>query len=107
MRKKDNIVNLRLFHEHIFFEDEQNGDIGHMGKSGLGPDNEFGPEAYSRVRENLDDERMRTAVHLMGNPGEYGLLTNNCQDYVQGVLDIYDKLSASAANLQGSPVQSE
>jgi hypothetical protein len=107
VRKKDNIVNLRLFHEHIFFEDEQNGNLGHMGKNGVGPDTDFGPEAYSKVKEGLDDERMRTAVHLMGNPGAYGLLSNNCQDYVQGVLAIYDKLSASAANLQGSPVQAE
>ncbi|WP_299488045.1 DUF4157 domain-containing protein [Acaryochloris sp. IP29b_bin.137] len=92
-RKKGNLLNLGLYHEHIFFEDGGTpADIGHMGKAGLGSDTSHTQSDYARVREGLDDDNMRAAVAHIGNPGEYGLLSNNCQDYVQSVLDHYDTL---------------
>lgn len=93
VRKSGNLINMRLFHEHIFFEDGGDpSDYGHMGKSGLGTDQAHGQDEYSKVRKGLDDAKMRQAVAKMGNPGEYGLFSNNCQDYVQGVLKHYDSL---------------
>ena len=91
--KSSNLINLRLFHEHIFFEDgKEPPNWGHMGQQGVGTDQTHTQDDYSKVRENLDDAKMRRAVGKFGDPGEYGLLTNNCQDYVQGVLRIYDSL---------------
>jgi Domain of unknown function (DUF4157) len=93
VRKSGNIVNLRLFHEHIFFEDGVPPENwGHMGKAGLGSDTAHSEKEYSKVRQDLSDAKMREAVKLKGNPGSYSLLANNCQDYVQDVLRIYDSL---------------
>jgi hypothetical protein len=101
VRKSGNLVNLRLYHEHIFFEDGRSPpDIGHMGREGLGQDpGRMGD--YSRVREGLDDTRLRGAVGQRPvEPGSYSLLTNNCQDYVQGVLRLYDQQAAVEAGAQ-------
>lgn len=91
-RKKGNIFNWGGYHEHIFFEDgKQPPDIGHMGKKGLGQDTGRENE-YSKVETGLDDDTMREAVEAnkgMADPGDYGLLSNNCQMFVQAVLKTY------------------
>lgn len=93
LNKSGNLVNMRLYHEHIFFQDEGTPpDYGHMGKSGLGTDNSHTKDEYSKVRTGLYDSKMRKAVAMMGDPGNYSLISNNCQDYVQGVLKHYDTL---------------
>ncbi len=94
-RKAGNLLRWGGYHEHIFFEDGGTPpNIGHMGKSGLGQDTGREGE-YAKVEENLDDAKMRNAVtanESMGEPGKYGLLTNNCQDFVQTVLATYRTL---------------
>jgi hypothetical protein len=91
-RRRGNIFNWGGYHEHIFFEDgQQPPDIGHMGKQGLGQDTGREDE-YSRVETDLDDATMRESVEEnedMAAPGTYGLLTNNCQMFVQAVLRTY------------------
>jgi len=100
VRKSGNIVNLRLFHEHIFFEDGlAPPNWGHMGKEGVAEDKAENLGSYSPVRTGLDDAKMRQAVaQVKVNPGEYSLLSNNCQDYVQKILRIYDGMADKAAS---------
>lgn len=99
VNKRGNIVNLRLYHEHMFFEDGASPpDLGHMGQQGLGSETSSMLGDYSRVQGNLDDGRMRQAVQQRGDPGPYSLLSNNCQDYVQSVLRIYRQLGAGTGS---------
>jgi hypothetical protein len=80
-----------MYHKHIFFEDGLTPpNIGHMGKAGLGQDSGHNENEYTHTRNSLNDPRMRQAVADVGDPGPYGLFTNNCQDYVEHVLDSYD-----------------
>jgi hypothetical protein len=90
---------LGTFHEHIFFED--GGDppnIGFMGAQGLGQDTSDG---YTRLLTGLDDALMRQAVAAVGNPGEYSLIRNNCQDYVASVVAQYNRLRAARGGGSG------
>jgi len=60
----------------------------------LGPDTAHGEDEYAVVRADLDDALMRRAVEEVGDPGDYTLLSNNCQAYVQNVLAVYDRLAS-------------
>lgn len=94
-REGGNLLNWGGYHEHIFFEDGGNpANIGHLGPQGLGQDAGHGQDEYTRVRRNLNDKRMRVAVTAVGDPGRYSLWNNNCQDYVQDVLAVYDTSAA-------------
>ena len=79
----DDRLNTELKHEHIFFDD--GSDIG------FGPDGLFSGEKkteYSSCKKaGTDDARVKKAVSAVGNPGTYKRLTNNCQGYVESVLN--------------------
>ena len=85
------IDNNIIGHQQIIYEDDLGGDIG------FGPDgliiNEGRNEEYSQCEGGYNDERMRKAV-TMTSPGDYSLFfgDNNCQDYVDRVIDNYNKL---------------
>lgn len=92
LRQKGNLLRWGGYHEHIFFEDRGSPpNVGHMGQRGLGQDTGRENE-YARVEQGLNDGKMRKAVSAnrpMGEPGKYALLSNNCQDFVQKVLETY------------------
>lgn len=92
-RKKGNIFNLGLYHEHIFFNAPQtipginNGNaINNVGFF----NNELrwneGTGGYAQALTGLDDVTIANAVQANSNPGNYSLLTNNCQRWVAKVL---------------------
>ncbi|HRQ15256.1 MAG TPA: RHS repeat-associated core domain-containing protein, partial [Promineifilum sp.] len=82
----DDRLNTELKHEHIFFED--GSDIG------FGPDGLFDGEDKAQYRKctkvKADDEAVKQAVKTVGDPGIYNLFSNNCQGYVESVLDRTD-----------------
>ncbi len=84
--------NKGVFHEHIFFQDGVvPGDIGfHNGSPSLFEDAANMRGMYQQIKVNLDDAIMRQAVRDVGDPGTYSLLGNNCQAYVERVLNVYD-----------------
>ncbi len=92
-RRRGNIFNLGLYHEHIFFNTPQvipginNGNaITNVGFF----DNELrwneGTGGYAQALPGLDDARIATAVGANSAPGNYSLLFNNCQRWVAKVL---------------------
>jgi hypothetical protein len=107
VRKSGNLVNMRLYHEHLFFTDGRGNNasrhpwewdnVGHMGSQGLGTDDPR--NGYSTVRQGnaAEDSLMRHAVDRVvsthiADPGRYGLFSNNCQDFVQSVLAQFDAM---------------
>jgi hypothetical protein len=95
MSRSGVIKNKGIFHEHIFFEDGGDpANIGFMGKGGLGQDNATN-YTVGHGRRNLDDAVMRQAVDVVGDPGKYKILGNNCQKYVEQVYKKYIQLGGS------------
>lgn len=92
-RKKGNIFNLGLYHEHIFFDNPQSIQGINSGKPipNVGFfDNELkwdeGTGGYKKAITGLDDCAIVNAAQANSNPGTYNLLTNNCQRWVAKVL---------------------
>lgn len=92
-RKKGNIFNLGLYHEHIFFNTPQtiqgvNGGnpIDNVGFFDNGLRWNEGTGAYTQALTGLGDDRIANAVQANSNPGNYSLLRNNCQRWVAKVL---------------------
>ncbi|PXF60950.1 MAG: hypothetical protein C4B59_06250 [Candidatus Methanogaster sp.] len=92
-RKRGNIFNLGLYHEHIFFNTPQmiQGVNGGNPIDNIGFfNNELrwneGTGGYAQALTGLDDGVIATAVHNNRNPGNYSLLFNNCQRWVAKVL---------------------
>ena len=78
-------------HRHIFFDDGTN--------IGWGPDGFFCDEDpskdYTMKGSNYNDDLMRKAVNNVRadwSKRDYNGLSHNCQDFVDAVLDEYDKL---------------
>ena len=95
-----NVLNIGIYHEHLFFEDEQGGDIGYFGDNGgtLGPDPS--PSGYrKRWGKCYDDALMRKAVenvklepyHLFFKPSKEKS-KYNCQDWASDVRREYKRL---------------
>lgn len=86
-----------ISHSHIFFDD---GSA--PSNYGFGPNGEFTEDSYSRDDFNLgdriyDDDLMREAVENTYG-GEYCLISNNCHDYKDDVLDEYERLKEKRFN---------
>ena len=92
-RRRGNIFNLGLYHEHIFFNTPQtiqgvNGGnpIDNVGFFDNGLRWNEGTGAYTQALTGLGDGRIANAVQANSNPGNYSLLRNNCQRWVKRVL---------------------
>jgi len=91
-RKRGNIFNLGLYHEHIFFNTPQTilgvnaNPITNVGFFDGGLRWNEGPGAYTPALTGLNDGVIATAVQANSTPGNYSLLSNNCQRWVAKVL---------------------
>ena len=105
------VGNLRLNHRHIVFSEQQLLPIGgqharfintdnigfHCANGGLMGPGELFTEAgifgYRVERQvsnnNNDDAALVGAIHQNANPGNYNILTHNCQDWVDAVMRNY------------------
>ncbi|MDH5444765.1 MAG: DUF6531 domain-containing protein [Gammaproteobacteria bacterium] len=86
-------TNLGLFHEHGFYEDGSGDNVG-FGPDGVLPDNNNSSN-YECSNQSYDDSTMRQAeLNISANwPGDsYNFITNNCQDYIDALLDEYNRL---------------
>ena len=110
--------NIELAHEHIFFCN--NGRVER--NIGFGPDGMFSESALSEKYVLIDEERYDSEImtqilpkqllskqcHETNPVGEYGLRTNNCQDFAERVRQLYWKrvvtgtYSFSGVNPNGS-----
>ena len=82
-------LNLELSHQHILFQ--LSGDNIGFGPKGLFSE-ETAEKGYRLGTECLDGEKLRQAVAEVPTPGKYGFFTNNCQVYVERVLQAYRRL---------------
>jgi RHS repeat-associated protein len=84
MADRDNNI---VGHQHIIFD---NGDNIGFGPDGLFSEN-VEEKDYQKCQEGFDEDRMRNAIKKAGDPGEYDFFIedNNCQDYIDKVLDNY------------------
>ncbi len=82
--------NFKLQHQQIFFEDEQGGNIGFF-PDGIHADSIQHMHTYKEIDENhYNDGIMRKAVERISpKMGDYSLWKNNCQDFIQRVLQEY------------------
>ncbi len=94
-----------LHHAHIFFEDGK-----HPGNFGYGPGGFFvetDTGNYVADKTGLDDSIMRAAIRHVGSFGKYVLGTHDCQNYVQKILEVYDKMNSGQIEIElqdiGSP----
>lgn len=88
--------NLRLVHEHIWFDNSyQLPKVGAKNNIGFHDNELFSEDVSSRgytTRDTYDDEgALVEAINENDKPGEYNLITNNCQDWVTSVRDAYNK----------------
>jgi RHS repeat-associated protein len=84
----DDYLNLEVSHEHIFFEDKREGDIG------FGPQGRFSGEDRSKYKiseEYYDDSLLREAIKNVKD-GKYHWYWNNCQDWAEKVRREYRRL---------------
>ncbi len=92
----ENPGNLGTYHEHLFFEDGQEpSNIGFFGDGRVRPDEPANLRFYTRLGGPMgavyDDGAMRKAVREV-RPCDYGLLSNNCQDWMSRVLARYNEI---------------
>jgi len=85
----DDRMNTEIAHEQGFYEDGSGDNIGFF-KDGPGKDNQVGKKPYQMESKHYDDDLMRETVDSV-NPGEYRLLSNNCQDYADKLRTKYKK----------------
>lgn len=89
--------NLDPHHAEIFFDDGKSpGNLGY-GRSGICQDEADLAEYDRRDPQDFDDGRMRRAVEIVRNTGEwsgadYDVILHNCQDFVTAVLQQYNSL---------------
>ena len=79
-------------HEQIFFEDEIGGNVGFFGDDKVRSDTLENIFRYkSKDNKKYDDKIMRKAVERVApQMGDYGLIKNNCQDFIQKVIKEYN-----------------
>jgi RHS repeat-associated protein len=80
----------KLYHQQIFYKDGSNSGFF---KEGVRSDQGHSKSDYKCAHKEYDDEKMKEAEQqLMSDPKlGYDLIINNCQDYVQGVIDLYNR----------------
>lgn len=86
-------LDLAIYHEHLFSEDGS-GDNWGYGPDGLYNDNK-NKGKYECSSQSYDDHLIRDAVEDVKKHypnDDYGLLSNNCQDFVTDVLKRYEQL---------------
>jgi hypothetical protein len=94
----DDQSNTELSHEHIFFEDEEGGDIGFFNDTNSPrPDEVSQLSKYKPSQDGgYDDAIMREAVKQV-SPKDYklcGVNQYNCQDWAQDVREKYFELES-------------
>ncbi len=79
-----------LYHQQIFYKDGSNSGFF---KDGVRSDAGHSKNEYQCEAKDYDDERLKESEQqLMNDPKVgYDLFTNNCQDYIQGVEELYDR----------------
>jgi hypothetical protein len=94
----DDAFNTEISHEHGFFEDGSNDNIG------FGPNGRFSEDpsnkGYRSGSEHYDDAIMREALKNM-NDGAYSNLPwkkNNCQDWAERLRGEYNKIKNSQSS---------
>ena len=93
-------MNLGLFHEHIFFDDDKlPSDQGYSDK-GVGPDS-IDESEYHMFGPKYDDKIMRKAIKNLVESGEwkaqgqengYNVIRHNCQDFAEAARQEYERL---------------
>ena len=95
-RQRGNFFNLGVYHAHVWLDDGSTNPSQAFYDRGFGPHGLFSEPGrkgeYSVRRRNLNDGKIRRAIEAEGDPGKYSLLHNNCQDYVERVLNRYSRL---------------
>jgi ketol-acid reductoisomerase len=86
----DDALNLELLHEHMFFDDGTNENIG-FGPSGRFRDDNPELKGYHYEEKYYDDKLMREALKNVID-GKYSKLFNNCQDWAEKARNEYQKL---------------
>ncbi len=97
-----NKLNIEPFHEQLFFEDEQGGNLGYFPDSKVKAEEPNLLNQYKVSESGFDDALMRQAVKNVA-PKPYNLLDMkhlcsgkyNCQDWAQDVRNEYYKLQQS------------
>jgi RHS repeat-associated protein len=106
LRALEGVEYLRIagfVHPQIFFDDGTES-IGFFNIDGIftgtGDFLVEKPDLYDRTFENLCDAVMHEAVYRVKATWNrnYNLITNNCQDFVEAVLDLYNDLMGEAEN---------
>ena len=87
-------ANVGVYHQHIFFEDEDGGNIGYGEKGWFQETSDVG---YDRSPWHYDDTVMRCAVDELLKRGhwdadDYNVLFHNCQDFCDAVVEKYKEL---------------
>ncbi|WP_305862812.1 hypothetical protein, partial [Helicobacter cholecystus] len=82
-------------HEQIFFEDKEGGNVGFFGDSQVRPDTLENIFKYKpKNNTKYDDKIMRKAIDRVApQTKSYNFLMNNCQDFIQRVIQEYHTLS--------------
>lgn len=79
-----------LYHQQIFYKDGSNSGFF---EEGVRSDEGHSKSEYQCDVKEYDDDALKAAEQqLMSDPKlGYDLLLNNCQDYIKGVIDIYER----------------
>lgn len=100
--------NLSLNHRHIIFDNNKNLPIGfcdnigfHCADGRLWGRGELFTEPWQRMGYRIrkivsnndgNDRKLVNAINLNRIPGNYNIITNNCQDWVDRVINTYNNL---------------
>jgi type VI secretion system secreted protein VgrG len=104
-------TDLGVYHEHIFYDDGSNQNIGYgQGGTFEERDHEFINDKYRcqlwHPRNEFDDKVMRQAVKEEINTGKwtaekYNFITHNCQDFVTDVKKRYKAILKNNSQSNG------
>jgi hypothetical protein len=99
-RRRGNFFNLGLYHSHIWLEDQTANPSQPFYDRGHGPHGLFSEPArqgeYTSRNTGLDDTLIRQAIAANDPPGGYKLTGNNCQMWVERVLNSYRGLGGTS-----------
>ena len=85
----DNLTNTELSHEHLFFDDEQGGNLG-FSWEGLFEEPKENYDEYYMDKNQYDDDLIREAIKNV-EVGEYSVIGSKIGKLIQNIAKLFGK----------------
>ena len=93
----DNLTNTELSHEHLFFDDEQGGNLG-FSWEGLFEEPKENYDEYYMDKNQYDDDLIREAIKNV-EVGEYSVIGSKIGKLIQNIAKLFGKIKCFLAKI--------